>query len=572
MPLTKDEIAARLKEIGAYLRLVGQDPYRARAYENAGDALDALGPEFEVLVDSERMTEVPGIGASIAGVIGELRRTGSTRKLEELRAEFPPSLLELAQVPGMTITRVRALHAGLGIEGLDDLQQAAAAGKLRELKGFGAKTEQKILEGIERYRNRPARRRLIDARDIALPLAQRLRVVPGVVALEVAGAVRRWKETVGTLRMVASAAEPGRALAALIDAAGHARVEGREGEASPAGPQEVRLWLPAGLPLELTVVPPALFASALVRTTGSKAHVDRLALRAARGGQDLAALAVPDEAAVYAALGLPFIPPELREDAGELEAAEAGDDFADLITAGDIRGMTHCHTTHSDGRASVLQMARAGSAMGMGYMTITDHSPTAGYAGGLTVDRLPAQWAEIDAAQAETGLRLLRGTESDILADGRLDYPDDVLARFQVVIASIHNRMGMDEDQMTDRLVRMMRLPQFKIWGHGLGRLILRRDPIACRVEEVLAAAAQSRAAIEINGDPYRLDLPPEWARRARQLGLAFVISTDAHSTSDLENLPYGIAMARRAGIRKREVLNVMAAGDFAAAVAPAGT
>jgi DNA polymerase (family 10) len=567
MPLSKDEIAARLKEIGAYLRLVGQDPYRARAYENAGDALDALGPEFDALVDGERMTEVPGIGASIAGVIGELRRTGSTRKLEELRAEFPPTLLELTQVPGLTINRVRALHTALGIAGLDDLHQAAQAGKLRALKGFGAKTEQKILEGIESYRNRPQRRRLIDARDIALPLAQRLRVVPGVVALEIAGAVRRWKETVGTLRMVASAADPAQAMAALIEAAGHARIEDRERPAD--GAHEVRLRLPAGLPLELTVVPPALFASALVRKTGSKAHADRLARRAAESGRPLDTLELPDEAAVYAALGLPFIPPELREDAGELEAAETGDDFADLITAADIRGMTHCHTTHSDGRATVLQMARAGAGMGMGYMTITDHSPTAGYAGGLTVDRLPAQWAEIDAAQAESGLPLLRGTESDILADGRLDYPDDVLARFQVVIASIHNRMGMDEDQMTDRLVRMMRLPQFKIWGHGLGRLILRRDPIACRVEEVLAAATQSRAAIEINGDPYRLDLPPEWARRARQLGLAFVISTDAHSTSDLENLPYGIAMARRAGIRKREVLNVMDVGDFAAAVAP---
>ena len=572
MPLTKDEIAARLKEIGAYLRLVGQDPYRARAYENAGDALDALGPEFEALADGERMTEVPGIGASIAGVIAELRRTGSTRKLEELRAEFPPTLLELAQVPGLTINRVRALHSALGIAGLDELQQAAQAGKLQALKGFGAKTEQKILEGIQAYRNRPQRRRLIDARDIGLTLAQRLRVVPGVVALELAGAVRRWKETVGTLRVVASAGDPAQALAALIEATGHARIEARE--APTDGAHEVRLRLPAGLPLELTVVPPALFASALVRKTGSKAHVERLAARATAGGRALATLAVPDEAAVYAALGLPFIPPELREDAGELEAAEAGDDFSDLITAADIRGMTHCHTTHSDGRATVLQMARAGAGMGMGYMTITDHSPTAGYAGGLTVDRLPAQWGEIDAAQAELGdgLRLLRGTESDILGDGRLDYPDDVLARLQVIIASVHNRMGMDEDQMTDRLVRMMRLPMFKIWGHGLGRLILRRDPIACRVEEVLAAAAQSPAAIEINGDPYRLDLPPEWARRARQLGLGFVISTDAHSTSDLENLPYGIAMARRAGIRKREVLNTLAAQDFAAAVAPART
>jgi DNA polymerase (family 10) len=566
-PLTKDQIAASLKEIGAYMRLLGQDPYRARAYENAGDALDALGPEFEALADADRLTEVPGIGRSIAGVIGELRRSGSTRRLDELRAELPPTLLELAQVPGMTIARIRTLHETLGIAGLDDLQAAAAAGRVRGVKGFGAKTEQKILEGIDRYRNRPSRMRLVEARDVALPLAQRLRGVDGVTALELAGSLRRWKETVGTLRVVAASGAPAQALEALIAATGFARRE----DPLPGQPDnEVRLRLPSGITAELTVVPPARFAAALVRKTGAAAHVDRLRQRAREAGRDLDALEAPDEAAVYAALGLPLIPPELREDAGELEAAAAGDDFADLITAADIRGMTHCHTTHSDGRASVVQMARAGAAMGMAYMTITDHSPTAGYAGGVTVERLPAQWAEITEAQAEAGLRLLRGTESDILADGSLDYPDDVLSQLEVVIASIHNRLGMDEDQMTERLVNMMRLPVFKIWGHGLGRLILKRDPIACRVEEVLAAAAASPAAIEINGDPYRLDLPPEWARRARQLGLSFVISTDAHSTSDLQNLPYGIAMARRAGIRKREVLNALGAQDFAAAVAPA--
>ena len=424
--LSKGEIAARLKEIGAYMRLLGEDQFRARAYENAGDALDVLGPEFEVLAAGERLTEVPGIGPSIAGVIGELRRTGSTARLEELRAELPPSLLELSQVPGMSIARIRTLHQVLGIAGLDDLAQAAAAGKLRGVKGFGAKTEQKILEGIDRYRNRPARMRLIETRALALPLLQRLRAVPGVLRAEVAGSLRRWKETVGTLRVVVAAAQPQQTLAALLPVAGFARVEqdGQDGVAAVPGQAQLTLRLPSGLSMVLVVATPSRFGVALLQHTGSRAHVEKLAARAAAGGKQLATLEAEDEAAVYATLGLPLIPPELREDAGEFEAAAAGDDFADLITAADIQGMTHCHTTYSDGRATVLQMAQAGAGMGMRYMTITDHSPTASYAGGVTVERLPEQWAEIAEAQSQAGVRLLRGTESDILADGRLDYPD----------------------------------------------------------------------------------------------------------------------------------------------------
>jgi DNA polymerase (family X) len=231
--------------------------------------------------------------------------------------------------------------------------------------------------------------------------------------------------------------------------------------------------------------------------------------------------------------------------------------------------MTHCHSTFSDGRASILEMARAAARLGKEYLTVTDHSPTASYAGGVGVDRLPAQWQEITAAEQETGVRLLRGTESDILADGGLDYPDDVLGSLEVIIASVHNRMHMESGPMTERLVRMMESPFFKIWGHPLGRLVQKRDPIACQVEEILEAARRSPAAIEINGDPYRLDLPPEWVRKARALGLRFAISTDAHSVRDLDNLPYGIAMARRGGVRRGEVLNTLPVADFAAAVTP---
>ncbi|HYC78616.1 MAG TPA: PHP domain-containing protein, partial [Planctomycetota bacterium] len=246
-----------------------------------------------------------------------------------------------------------------------------------------------------------------------------------------------------------------------------------------------------------------------------------------------------------------------------------GETFDDLVTLQDVRGMVHCHTTYSDGGDSVLEMARAAEALGCEYLTITDHSPTAHYAGGVEVDRLKRQWDEIAEAQEQVSIRLLRGTESDILADGALDYPDAVLEKLDVVIASIHSQMRMSEDVMTERLLRVMRLPVFKIWGHPTARLLKRREPISCRMDEVLDAIAESRAAIEINGDPHRLDMAPEWAKRARARGVRFVLSTDAHATGEMRNLRWAVALARRAGVRRGEVLNALPVDRFKKAVRP---
>jgi DNA polymerase (family 10) len=354
----------------------------------------------------------------------------------------------------------------------------------------------------------------------------------------------------------------------------------------------VTVRLSSGLHVELHVVAPDEFAAALWRLTGSPEHVARLEALAAMRGVDLdapippprgvqqgepaaqEAAREPDEVEVverglYARLGLSYIAPELREDHGEIQAAADGSLPEDLITIADIRGMTHCHTVHSDGKHTIEEMARAAEAMGMQYLTITDHSPTAHYAGGVRLDQLKRQWDEIARVQERVKIRLLRGTESDILADGALDYPDSILEQLDVIIASIHSRMKMDADAMTRRLVNAMRLPFFKIWGHALGRLLLRREPFACRVEEVLDAVAESRAAIEINGDPHRLDLAPEWTRRARARGIRFVISTDAHSIHGLANLRHGVHAARRGWLRRGEVLNTLGADEFAAAVKP---
>ncbi|HEV2904769.1 MAG TPA: PHP domain-containing protein, partial [Pyrinomonadaceae bacterium] len=278
---------------------------------------------------------------------------------------------------------------------------------------------------------------------------------------------------------------------------------------------------------------------------------------------------ITSEEDIYRRLGMQYIPPELREDEGEIEAALAGKLPEDLVRTEDIQGMVHCHTTYSDGKHSVEQMALAAESMGMKYMTITDHSPTAFYAGGVTLDRLQRQWEEIDEVQQKVKVKLLRGTESDIVADGHLDYPDKILEQFDVIVASIHSRYKMDSAKMTKRIVTAMRQPVFKSWGHALGRLIQRRPPFDCDIEKILDVIAESRAAIEVNGDPFRLDMEPRWIREARKRKIKFVISVDAHSTGALNNLKYGVGIARRGWVRRAEVLNTLTVKGFQKAVKP---
>jgi DNA polymerase (family 10) len=328
-----------------------------------------------------------------------------------------------------------------------------------------------------------------------------------------------------------------------------------------------------GLSVEVIVAPAETHATALLWATGPDDHVRDLVARAAGAGLELtpdglfegdALVPIADESALYTRLGVRPVPAELREDPHAI-----GQDHADLVRAADIVGMVHCHTTYSDGRNSVEEMARACDRLGVQYLTITDHSPTASYAGGVGPDQLAEQWAEIDRVQRGVDVTILKGTESDILADGSLDYPDALLGKMDVVIASIHNRYKLDRDAMTGRLVATMRHPRFKIWGHGLGRMIGRRDPVDCDVERVLDAAAASRVAIEINADPHRLDLPPRWVRAARERGIPLVVSVDAHSVGGMSVLPFGIGIARRAGVKKDEVLNTRGVEEFRESVKP---
>jgi len=557
-PMDSHAVAARLREIAAYLELDGER-FRARAYEKAARSVEA-SQNLEKLIAEGRLTELPRVGESLARTIEEIVDSGTVGILERLRARWPKVLVEMADLPGLGAARARKLYDEIAPDTLDDLAAALAAGRVRELEGFGPALEKKLVKALESRHERSEPLILAEARAVSESLAGYARGGPAVTEAVAAGSARRFMEVNDRLAIAVASREPD----AVVEHMGrHPLVLSIERRG--AGPAIARLA--SGALCEIHVAPPDSFGLALLRATGSPAHVAAIEARAASGGARLERL--PDEAAVYRAVGLPLLPPEVRDGTDEIAAAEAGDDFADLVQLSDLRGAVHCHTVYSDGKNTVVEMARAAEALGLEYITITDHSPTAHYAGGLSVERLHQQWAEIAEVQRQVGVRILRGTESDIRSDGELDYPHEVLGEMDIAIASIHSRYKQDEDAMTHRIVTAMRQPLFKIWGHALGRLVLSRDPVPVRFDEVLDAICASPAAIEINGDPKRLDLDPERARRALARGIRFVLSCDAHSTAQLRYLELAVAMARRARIRRHHVLNTSPVDEFARAVRP---
>jgi DNA polymerase (family 10) len=567
----KFAIARTLREIGMLLELKGENRFKARAYETGAAALEAVAEDVGTLIEQKRLTKVQGIGEKLATSIIEIYKTGKSSFLERLHEEMPPGIIELSQIKGMSPKRVQQLQESLKITTIAELKAACQAGKISEVPGFGKKTEQNILQAIDDYENREDVILLVDARELADRLVDYMEGVPSVKVVEIGGSIRRWKETVADIDIAVGATDMEAAMDGLEQFPLTASIEFRK-------TKRMRVRLATGLRVDMLVCRPEEITPALFMQTGSRLHNEKLLAIASNRNLTLdergvwdgpRRLPVKREADIYEHLGFPYVPPELREDEGEIEAALAGENFDDLIDEKDVQGMVHCHTVYSDGRRTIEEMARAAEKMGMKYLTITDHSPAAFYAGGLEPDRLKKQWAEIEEVQDKVGIKLLRGTESDILADGSLDYPDSILEKFDVIVASVHQRFKMDEDKMTERIIRCMKLPYFKIWGHALGRLVLRRPPFAVRMDEVLDVIAESKAAIEVNGDPYRLDMAPEWIREARKRGIKFVISTDAHAIRDLYNLPYGVHIARRGGIRKSEVLNALPVTKFQSAVRP---
>jgi DNA polymerase (family 10) len=545
-------IAAQLRELAMYYELDG-DRHRSYAYDKAAKSIESV-QGLSRIIDEGRIEELPNIGPSTGRVIVELYKTGRVAVLDKMRAAWPAVVIELATLPKVGVQKARKIFKSLSPTDLDHVAALCKSGAVSELPGFGKVSEQKILQSIEERKLNGTRMILIDAQDHASSLAHHLKGVASRV--EICGPVRRWCEVVDVMAYAVEAtdreaianrvAEFG--LITSVDKTSHPIVG----------------YLAGGLRCEVHVAAPEQFGWTMIVATGSKAHVAALLDRAAERGLDLTKLAAKDEAAVYKAVGLPWLPPEVRDGTDEF----SGDDFSDLITLDDITVASHCHTTESDGSNSLAEMIRGAAERGFQAITITDHSANATYAKGLDLERLRAQSAEIHALE-HPDARVFHGTEADILADGSIDVPPEMIGKLDLIIASVHQRYKLDEDGTTRRLIEAMKQPYFKIWGHPLGRLVLKRDPIAVRIDEVLDALASSRGAIEINGDPYRMDLDPDNVRRATQRGIRVMLSSDAHSVRAIGAVRYAVALARRARLRKKDVINAGSAADVAETVRP---
>jgi DNA polymerase (family 10) len=558
--LTNRQLTDTFTLIANLLEIKGEVIYKILAYRKAAESLEALGRPAADYQREGRLTEIPGVGKAIAEKIDELLTTGKLEFLEKLKAEVPETLAEVLQVPDLGPKKVALFWKELGVTTLAELETAARAGKLRSLPGMGEKSEAKVLAGIEALGRRSGRIPLGRAWPFAQELLAMLRQTPGVVRAEAAGSLRRMRATVGDLDLLAAAGDSQAVMEAFTGRADVSRVLGK-------GETKASVEFTHGLRAQLWVHPPERFGTALQYATGSKDHNVRLRERALKLGlslsehaltrQDGSEILCATEEEVYQALGLPWIPPELREDRGEVQAALAGE-LPPLLERGDLRAELHSHSTWSDGRLSIRQMADAAMQRGYKVLAITDHSASLGVAGGLSVDELRAQREEIDAVQRELGgkIRLLQGSEVEIRADGELDFPDEALASLDIVIASLHVSLRQPREKVTQRLVNAIRNPHVDIIGHPSGRLLPDREGADLDMEAVLQAAAESGVALEINAHPARLDLEDVYARRAVELGIPLSTNTDAHSDSDMDLIHFGVATARRGWVGPENVIN----------------
>ncbi len=569
--MTKDEVAAALEEIGTLLELKGESTFRARAYYSGARAVSQIAGDLQPLIASGKLGDVPGIGEALRDKITTLVTTGRLKYLEDLRASMPAGLILLLRVPGLGPKKAKALYDALHIDSLDQLREACAAGEVAKLKGFGEKTQQRILEGV-RFLGTVGDRLLFSrAHPLGLALVELVRAIPGVTRAELVGGLRRRRETAGNVNLLAAAADPQAVLDAFSGLSLVTQVVSRDAARASV---VASTWVGTkrvSAAAELRVVPDDRFPVALVHATGSVGHAARLRERAADRRLELTedtltgktgSVICRDEAAVYAVLGLAWVPPEMREDTGEVELAATGA-VPTLIEPADVRGVFHNHTTASDGTATLEDMARAAKALGYEYFGVGDHSQSLTVANGLSPTRVRQQWAEVDALNKKlTGIRVLKGTECDILPDGSLDFPDDLLAGFDYVVASVHSHFGLDEAEQTARVCKALAHPAVTWLGHPTGRLLLRREGYKLDMEKVLQTAAQHGKMIEINAQPDRLDLDWSHVKRAKELGIPLVINPDAHSPGELEYVPYGVNVARRGWLTAADVFNTRPLAD----------
>jgi len=557
-----------LSRIAALLELSGANTFKARAYDGAARALRTIDTDdLAPLLASGELAKLPGVGPATLGVVRELVETGESAYLERLRASIPEGLLELLRLPRLGGAKIHALHEALGITSLDDLEREARNGGLATVKGFGPKTVEAVLKGIANLRAAGDQMRIPAALAEAIRIRATVAAHPDVVHAEIAGAVRRSVEVVSGIDIVAGCSrDPAAVAQSFANAPGVRRAARKDRDT-------LTITFVDGVCLDLHCVSDDRFALALWRMTGSEAHVAAVEGHASRHGfalgsdalRDRAGRAIPlaDEPAFYAALGLPFIVPELRETGEEVSAAAAGS-LPDLVRDDQLRGVLHCHTRYSDGKASVAEMAAAARERGWSWLGISDHSQAAFYAGGLKPDEVRRQHDEIDALNqsANGAFTILKGIEADILADGRLDYDATLLDSFDFVIGSIHSRFAMDEPTMTERVLTALDDPHLTVLAHPTGRLLLSRDPYGLDIGAVLEKAAERGVAVELNADPHRLDLDWRHLHTAKRLGVTIAIGPDAHSTRGLDNTALGVVMARKGWLESADVLNT---GDVAA-------
>ncbi|MBI5751554.1 MAG: DNA polymerase/3'-5' exonuclease PolX [Hydrogenophilales bacterium] len=559
MPVHNADIAAIFEEIADRLEIQGANPFRIRAYRNAARTLGELPQEARALLEKgENLTRLPGIGDDLAGKIHEIVSTGRCSLLERLRRELPPAVTELLQIPGLGPKRVKALYHDLEVQTVEQLHRAARDGRIRALPGFGEKTERNILQAVEAHASQTRRFKLAVAAQYADALCAYLQTTPGVNQVVVAGSFRRMRETVGDLDILVTAAADNPAIQRFT-------AYDEVAEVLSAGATRASVILKSGLQVDLRVVAQQSYGAALHYFTGSKDHniaIRRIAQKLGlkineygvfRGAERIAG---EDEASVYRSVGLPYIAPELRENRGEIEAARGGR-LPRLVERSDLRGDLHAHTKASDGHDSLRDMALAARALGLEYLAITEHSRHLTIAHGLDPLRLTRQCDEIDRLNPELdGITLLKGIEVDILEDGSLDLPEDVLGRLDLVIGAVHSRFDLSRARQTERILRAMDHPHFTLLAHPSGRLIDQRPPYDVDMLRIIRHAKQRGCFLELNAHPQRLDLLDSNCQTAKEEGVLVSINSDAHSTFDFANLRYGVGQARRGWLEKNDVLN----------------
>jgi len=558
MPVHNADIAAIFEEIADLLEIRNENPFRIRAYRNAARQLQGMGVSAaDMLARGDDLTELPGIGADLAGRIEEIVETGRCRMLDKLHRRIPHSITDLLKIRGLGPKRVRALYQELDVQTLEQLARAAHDGRIRELPGFGARTEQAILDAVTRRVAEQPRFKLAVASQYAEPLKAYLEKIPGVRQVVLAGSYRRCRETVGDLDILVTAQDSG----VMQQVVSYDEVR----DVLASGPTRATMILGSGLQVDVRVVEEDCFGAALLYFTGSREHnigLRRLAqerkLKISEYGvfRGKRRVAGATEESVYCSVGLPWIAPELRENRGELEAAQAGK-LPLLVARADIRGDLHAHTTATDGHNSLREMVTAARRYGLEYLAITEHSRRLTVAHGLDPQRLRRQMHEIDRMNERLdGITLLKGVEVDILEDGRLDLPDDVLAELDLVIGAVHSNFGLSRAKQTERILRAMDRPHFTLLAHPTGRLLDSREPYDVDMLRIIRKARERGCFLELNAHPERLDLLDIYCQMARDEGVFVSVNSDAHSTQDFANLAYGVGQARRGWLEKKDVLN----------------